>query len=103
LLPQPAAAPARSPSAPQHAAPAKVPDPVVEPAPSDLFGPSETIAIPDFGGMGVGRALETARVLHLPVEIAGSGRVVAQDPPAGPVAGASRLVLRFSDETRASP
>jgi cell division protein FtsI (penicillin-binding protein 3) len=78
-------------------APAIALAPVIEPPPDP-----DAVAIPDFAGMGVGRALELARTLHLPVDIVGSGRVVAQDPPAGPAVNANRLVLRFSDETQVS-
>jgi cell division protein FtsI (penicillin-binding protein 3) len=85
------------PIAPQHAA-----APALDPAPEPAAPDPDAVAIPDFGGMGVGRALELARTLHVPVEIVGSGRVVAQDPPAGPAVNANRLVLRFSDETQVS-
>jgi hypothetical protein len=53
--------------------------------------------------MGVARALDVARTLHLAVEIVGSGHVVSQDPPAGPLSasgGATRLTLRFSDDAQ---
>jgi len=89
--PTPAAAPAparpiAAPKLPEITAPVAEP---VDPA---------AIMIPSFAGMGVRRALDLARSLHLPVEVIGSGRVVVQDPPAGPAVGANRLVLRFADE-----
>ncbi len=60
--------------------------------------PSEpTIDIPDFRGMGIRRAIDTARVAHLPVDIAGSGQVIEQDPLPGPARPGSRVTLRFSD------
>jgi cell division protein FtsI (penicillin-binding protein 3) len=58
------------------------------------------VTVPDFTGMGVGKALDRARELHIPVEMIGTGRVIAQDPPAGPASSFTKLTLRFSDETR---
>ncbi len=58
------------------------------------------VVVPSFIGLGVGKALDRARELHLPVEVIGTGRVIAQDPPAGPGASFTKLTLRFSDETR---
>ena len=93
-LPPPAAVKA----APKVPAAAAVPAP--PPAPD--VAPESEIIVPDFTGMGVGKALELARTLHVPVDVTGSGRVVSQDPPAGPVAdpggGPLRLSLHFADE-----
>lgn len=58
------------------------------------------VTVPDFTGMGVGKALDRARELHIPVDTIGTGRVIAQDPPAGPASSFTKLTLRFSDETR---
>ena len=58
------------------------------------------IMIPDFRGMGVGRAIDEARKLHLDVEVVGTGHVIEQDPPAGPTTSAGRVKLRFSDDAR---
>jgi cell division protein FtsI (penicillin-binding protein 3) len=73
--------------------PAPEPDPEPEPDPA-------AIIIPDFKGMGVGRALDEARKLHLGVDVEGSGLVIEQEPPAGPTTTATRIKLRFSDDTR---
>ncbi len=62
-----------------------------------------TVAVPSFSGMGVGRALDEARKLGLEVEVTGSGHVIAQEPAPGRVAGAVRVKLRFSDDTRRIP
>jgi cell division protein FtsI (penicillin-binding protein 3) len=82
-LPSPAGAPA--------AVPLPAPAPVAELAPDLLPG------IPDFGGMGLARALDLARENHLQVEVEGSGVVVAQEPGPGAAPGA-RVRLHFSDE-----
>jgi len=84
--------------------------PVVKPAAKPVAPPPEpeelgeeaatAVKVPDFAGMGVGKALDRARELHIPVEMIGSGRVIAQDPPAGPATSFTKLTLRFSDETR---
>jgi cell division protein FtsI (penicillin-binding protein 3) len=71
------------------------------PEPEELGEEAATaVKVPDFAGMGVGKALDRARELHIPVEMIGSGRVIAQDPPAGPATSFTKLTLRFSDETR---
>jgi cell division protein FtsI (penicillin-binding protein 3) len=74
--------------------------PVAIAAPPPLEGPLEVpvegTVIPDFRGMGLRRAIDTAREHELGIEILGSGRVVGQDPAPGP-AIASRVTLRFSD------
>ncbi|CAN5720106.1 penicillin-binding protein [soil metagenome] len=67
-----------------------VPEPEPAPVPNG-------IAIPDFRGMGVARALDLARQAHLPVDVSGSGRVIAQDPMPGSVATPVRISLTFSD------
>lgn len=56
------------------------------------------VVIPDFAGMGMQRALDAAALLHLPVNVVGSGRVTTQEPLPGPSAGATELTLWFSDE-----
>jgi membrane peptidoglycan carboxypeptidase len=76
--------------------PAPPPEPVVvEPEPEPAG-----IVIPDFRGMGVGRALDEARKLRLDVEVVGSGQVIEQDPPPGPTTLQGRVKLRFSDDAR---
>lgn len=82
---------------PAKAAPLPVEEPVV-PVIDEV--PAGSIVIPDFTGMGVGRALDEARKLRLEVELSGTGQVIAQEPPAGPVPGAVRLKLQFSDDAR---
>jgi cell division protein FtsI (penicillin-binding protein 3) len=79
-----------------HAAPPPAPAPVPPPAPDPIVDPN-AVVIPDFRGMGVGHALDVARSLHLDIEIAGSGRVVDQDPAPGPTPAATRVTLTFSD------
>ncbi len=100
-------------------APAKVTPPVIamtgesiggptdddEASPDDATDISEAqepagIVIPDFRGMGVGRALDEARKVHLELEVTGTGQVIEQDPPPGPSAGAARVKLVFSDDAR---
>ena len=53
--------------------------------------------VPDFTGLGVGKALDVAREKHLAVTIEGSGRVVRQQPAPGAPWNA-RITLHFSDE-----
>lgn len=84
------------------AAPAPAPEPAPPPDISDVTEPGPAAAqieIPDFRGMGLGRAIATARSHQLIVSLHGGGRVVSQDPPPGPTAAApSRITLHFSDE-----
>ena len=72
-----------------------------EPAPND----AEVIEIPDFRGMSLRRAMDTARDAELLLDIRGAGRVIAQDPLPGKVSGntpmagsPAKVLLRFSDE-----
>jgi cell division protein FtsI (penicillin-binding protein 3) len=78
------------PQPPKRMKPAK-PAPVVveevEPAPAP--------DVPDFTGMGVSRALDEARKVHLDIEMEGSGVVVEQE-----TIGPRRVKLHFSDDTR---
>jgi len=76
--------------------------PVAPPQPElDADEPAvPAVIVPDFTGMGVGKSLDRARELHIPVDMIGTGRVIAQDPPAGPASSFTKLTLRFSDETR---
>lgn len=62
-------------------------------APPTPSGPS----VPDFRGMGVGRALDVAREASVAIEVTGSGRVIEQDPAPGAPLTADRIHLRFSD------
>ncbi len=75
--------------------PAPVEEPVVEEAPDPA-----AIEIPDFTGMGVGRAIDEARKLHLEVDVTGSGQEIAQEPAPGRTATATRMKLTFSDDAR---
>ena len=59
------------------------------------------IDIPDFRGMGMARAIATARAAHLPIELSGTGRVIAQQPLPGKTTMV-RVVLQFSDGDRAT-
>jgi cell division protein FtsI (penicillin-binding protein 3) len=58
----------------------------------------DAIEIPDFRGMSLRRAMDTARDAELLLDIRGAGRVIAQDPLPGKVSGNTRVLLRFSDE-----
>ncbi len=58
----------------------------------------EVVDVPDFAGMSVGRALDTARQRGLDVVVRGSGRCVEQVPAAGRTAAGTVITLRFSDE-----
>lgn len=94
-----------SPPAKQVAAkpakPAPLPPATDEPvAPVIEEAPPGSIVIPDFTGMGVGRALDEARKLRLELDVRGTGQVIAQEPAPGPVSGAVRIKLRFSDDAR---
>jgi cell division protein FtsI (penicillin-binding protein 3) len=84
---------------PKRPAPEEAPAPESEPEPEPEPDPA-AILIPDFRGMGVGRALDEARKLGLDVEVIGSGQVIEQVPAPGPTASAGRVKLRFSDDTR---
>ncbi|MBX3154480.1 MAG: PASTA domain-containing protein [Deltaproteobacteria bacterium] len=57
--------------------------------------------VPDFTGMGVGRALDVARAAKLAIAARGTGRVIAQLPlpgtPLGELAPGARIDLTFSD------
>lgn len=61
------------------------------------------VAIPDFTGMGMQRALDMAATLHLPVTIVGTGRVTTQKPSPGFFTDAGELTLWFSDQGPAKP
>jgi cell division protein FtsI (penicillin-binding protein 3) len=92
--------------------PVNPPKPAAKPAPDpaergeitapvdDEPRPADAVIVPDFRGMGVGRALDLAREQHLAIEIAGTGRVTSQDPPPGPAAGPVHVKLQFSVEHR---
>jgi cell division protein FtsI (penicillin-binding protein 3) len=63
------------------------------PSPSPSL--STSTGVPDFANLGVGKALDLARMHHLAVDLAGSGRVISQDPAPG--AAGSRVTLRFGE------
>ena len=73
--------------------PAEVPSIDLAPAPER----EGMVSVPDFRGMGLRRALDTARGAELAVEVSGSGRVIEQVPPPGPTRAPVRIELRFSD------
>jgi cell division protein FtsI (penicillin-binding protein 3) len=87
--PPPAPAVAKKPTAPPPPEPPPAVDPVIA-----------AVTVPDFAGMGVGRALDVARSLDIAVDVIGSGRVVAQDPPPGPADTLTHVTLHFSDDAR---
>ncbi|HEX3477155.1 MAG TPA: penicillin-binding transpeptidase domain-containing protein [Kofleriaceae bacterium] len=59
--------------------------------------------IPDFRGMGMARALTSARDAHLAAAVTGTGRVVEQQPPPGAGRGATRVWLRLADGNAVAP
>ncbi|HEY0195601.1 MAG TPA: penicillin-binding transpeptidase domain-containing protein [Kofleriaceae bacterium] len=87
------------------------------PAVSDIEALDDTpdptqLTIPEFHGMSMAKAIDTARAAHVAVELAGTGRVVEQDPAPGPhslgslassAGGQPRVTLRFSDGNSPSP
>ena len=75
-------------------APAPKPEPMTAPDEADT-GATRAPELPSFAGMGVSRALDEARKLHLDVEMTGTGTVVSQD-----VIGAGKIKLVFSDDAR---
>lgn len=56
------------------------------------------VTVPDFRGMSLRRAMDTAREAQLTLDIRGAGRVIAQDPLPGQAPGNTKVLLRFSDE-----
>jgi cell division protein FtsI (penicillin-binding protein 3) len=88
--------PVKAPKPAPVAKPEEPPAPVVDDEPQ----PADAVLVPDFRGMGVGRAIDVAREQHVAIEIAGTGRVTAQDPPPGPAAGPVHVKLQFSVEHR---
>ena len=64
--------------------------------------PALAYEVPDFTGLGLARALDLARENHLSVDVTGTGRVVSQDPPAGPAGAQVRVTLHLSDDARAA-
>ena len=74
-------------------------DPAAEdPAMLDLDAPAVTI--PDLRGLGVARAVATARAAGLEVTVRGSGRCVSQVPAPGPAAAGAVVALEFAERTR---
>ena len=59
---------------------------------------ADAIDIPDFRGMSLRHAMDTARDAQLTLDIRGAGKVIAQDPPPGKAADNVKVLLRFSDE-----
>ena len=59
------------------------------------------VMIPDFRGMGMAHAIATARDARVDVAVAGSGRVVEQNPPPGS-SRTPRVSLRLSDGSTAA-
>jgi cell division protein FtsI (penicillin-binding protein 3) len=70
-----------------------------EPVVDEMLAPG-TILIPDFRGMGVGRALDEARKVRLELDVIGTGQVISQAPAPGRATGATRVKLTFSDDAR---
>ena len=55
------------------------------------------VAVPDFRGLGVAKALAAARQAGISIEIEGSGRAVTQSPPPGPSPIGTSVKVTFSD------
>lgn len=75
------------------------------PAPIDIEDDEQPISedsidIPDFRGMSLRKAMDTARDAELTLDIRGAGKVIAQDPLPGKAASDTKVLLRFSDEDR---
>jgi cell division protein FtsI (penicillin-binding protein 3) len=87
-----AAKPAKPAKPASHEAPAA---PTFDEAPPQLD--DGLVYVPDLRGAGLGRALELARKAKLPLDVTGSGQVLAQDPLPGLVQGPVRLKLRLGD------
>jgi len=92
---------------PVHDAPPSGPPPrEIEPA-EQPAATQPPITIPDFRGMGMARALTTARAAHVSVEVSGTGRVIRQAPAPGPAPDrpdhTMPVQLQFSDENPLRP
>ena len=92
---------------PVHDAPPSGPPPrEIEPA-EQPAATQPPITIPDFRGMGMARALTTARAAHVSVEVSGTGRVIRQAPAPGPASDrpdhTMPVQLQFSDENPLRP
>jgi hypothetical protein len=83
-----------SPKPPKPLPPGAVAPEVVAPAPIAAPPPG---SVPDFAGMGLGRALDVARTQGIAVEVIGSGRVIDQLPAAGSARPQGKIKLVFSD------
>jgi cell division protein FtsI (penicillin-binding protein 3) len=59
---------------------------------------SASIDIPDFRGLSLRKAMNTARDAGIELDISGAGIVIGQDPLPGKSAKDTRVLLRFSDE-----
>jgi len=100
-LPPPKPVPGAKPAAPPKAAVVAIQDAAadVEVVPEETAEPTG-FEIPNFVGMGIGRALDEARKLHIDLDVEGTGQVIAQDPPPGIAAGPTRVKLTFSVDAR---
>lgn len=64
---------------------------------------SDTVDVPDFRGLGMGRVLALARAAGIAVEVEGSGRAVEQFPPPGPAERPVACRIMFSSVHRTAP
>lgn len=80
-------------------------EPVVfeSPAMVDDALPPGAYTIPDFTGMTVKRAIDSAREQDVDIEVHGMGQVISQDPLPGSAIEKPRVILRFSDEATPRP
>jgi cell division protein FtsI (penicillin-binding protein 3) len=97
-----APAPARRAAPPAVAAAppvAKPPEPVPVPVPvPDVSRLADRVLLPDLHGLTVAQVKAVTDQAQIRVEITGSGRAVAQDPPPGTVVGAQRDRVRVRFE-----
>jgi cell division protein FtsI (penicillin-binding protein 3) len=102
----PAAAPQNKPRA-APPAPAAAPNPpgpdLAEVPELEPMGAPPPIAIPDFHGMGMARAIAVARAAHVLLEVSGTGRVIRQDPAPGPSPDRALAVRRAAAIGGAAP
>lgn len=99
-LPPPKPVPGVKPAVVAKAAAAAPPEVAPIEVTPELEADGTGLMIPDFTGMGLGRALDEARKLRIDIDVEGTGQVIAQDPPPGVAPGPTRVKLVFSVDAR---